>query len=1310
MTSESASLASIDEDARRRFEAAWRAGNPIPIEQVLPPPEHLCYRATLEELVLIELEMVWKRWGRPTDDTAPSPPPPLEAYLTRFPLLNQPSIVARLLQQEFRMRRLHGDRPSAEEYRTRFPGLFLPEIEIDETLPGNSAPAEARSHVPGYEVLSVLGHGGMGVVYKACQLRPNRVVALKMMRAGVQASPEDRIRFLSEAEAVARLQHPHIVQIYEVSQEKGQPFFSMEFVAGGSLADKLRGGLPLQPRPAAQLVETLARAVDHAHRQGIVHRDLKPANVLLTAEGTPKVSDFGLAKHLEMDSGLTQTGAILGSPSYMAPEQASGKAHRVGPGTDVYALGAILYELLTGRPPFQAATVLDTLDQVRTQEPVPPTRLQPKVPLDLETICLKCLQKDPPRRYASAAGLADDLLHFLKDEPIQARPVSSAERLQRWCRRNPVVASLLATVAALLVMIAAGATIAALRLARIADEANQARHATEVTLADMHASHGLMAFDQGDVAQAVLWFAEAARLARRAPEREQANRVRVRTWGRLIPTPLRALEHSGQRLAQLAFHPGGKHLLTVTSDDHWTVWDLAAEQPLPWAGGEGKASCAAWSPDGQALVLGTLDGDVEIRSFPSGEVRQRLTHPRPLLSLAFSGDGHWLALGSRVVRLWDLRQQAFAAAELVHPKPVVALRFNDSNDRLATTAADDLARVFAVPGDAAAVKPLFPPVPHLWQPEYSVRPVAPLFVDGGRGLVTIANKAQAAWWDAETGTQIAPVPFTKGSLLLTVATEPQGRYVVLGGHSGAQVWDTRRRAAVGPFLEHSNYVTALAVSPDGNQLLTVSEDRKGRRWLLPGGEPLGPPLPHQASLNLAAFAPDGLRVATAQRDGLVRIWAPPTGNPNDHHVSLGGSPTFATLSPDGRHVLATGAGWWPGTLRTTRVYEVATGQPAGPPLELGGLLTNTALSPTGRQAVTLTSLAASREERDAPEVLPEGKAGRLQFWDWSTGTPLFDPLPMPSEPRGIAYSPDGRLVVALCTGGQGLMIDPANGQVMRRFEHCRRGRGNNTYPSVGFAPDGQSFVTWGPDEKFRVWETATGQPRYGPLAHESQGYAATFSRDGRWLVTSSWDNTARVWDVATGQPAAEPLRHPEWLFSVCFSNDGDHVLTACRDGMARLWSWRSGQLACPPFRHKDAVFMAAFTPDERWVVTASRDGTARAWSRHTGKPVTPPWSLGNGGGVWNALITPDGHYAVLAGSAAALTAVDLSDLRAGEDLDLNDLCVLGEILSGQRLQEGDVEGLTTQDWLGRWRDFRERHPDFGSQEGGNPVPALVPPR
>jgi serine/threonine protein kinase len=339
--------------------------------------------------------------------------------------------------------------------------------------------------LPGYEILDILGRGGMGVVYKARQVKLDRLVALKMILAGSHASADDVTRFRREAEAVARLQHPHIVQIYEVGEHQCLPYISLEYCDGGNLAAKA-GGTPLPARQAAQLVEMVARAVHAAHQRGIVHRDLKPANILLQMQNAecrmqndtpgpdslfcilhsafciPKVTDFGLAKRLDDGAAQTATGAVVGTPSYMAPEQAEGKKETIGPATDVYALGAVLYELLTGRPPFNAETYYDTLRQVVDEQPVSPRLLQPKTPRDLETICLKCLAKSPPRRYATAQALADDLARFRRDEPITARPAGRLERLGRWCRRNPKVAGLLAALA--IVLAAGSAAVTALWL------------------------------------------------------------------------------------------------------------------------------------------------------------------------------------------------------------------------------------------------------------------------------------------------------------------------------------------------------------------------------------------------------------------------------------------------------------------------------------------------------------------------------------------------------------------------------------------------------------------------------------------------------------------------------------------------------------------------------------------------------------------------------------------------------------------------------------------------------------------------------
>jgi tetratricopeptide (TPR) repeat protein/predicted Ser/Thr protein kinase len=366
-------------------------------------------------------------------------------------------------------------------------GALFPESPpVDRADPNATRPRAPSTaelpHIRGYEVQELLGRGGMGVVYKAWHLRLQRPVAVKMLLAGAYAKPQELERFLREAETVAGLRHANIVQVHEAGDVDGRPYFTMEFVEGGSLAQKL-AGTPQPARQAAALVARVAEAVHAAHQRGIVHRDLKPGNILLTADGTPKLTDFGLARRLEGTAALTQSGVPVGTPSYMAPEQAEGKAHAVGPAADTYALGAILYELLTGRPPFRAETAAETLRQVVSQDPVPPSRLNAAVPRDPETICLKCLEKDPQRRYPSAAALAEDLYRFQRNEPIVARPVGPLERGLRWTRRNPTGAALVATALALVgLTIGGGVWLVQQRAERRAETARQ-EQAVEAALA-----------------------------------------------------------------------------------------------------------------------------------------------------------------------------------------------------------------------------------------------------------------------------------------------------------------------------------------------------------------------------------------------------------------------------------------------------------------------------------------------------------------------------------------------------------------------------------------------------------------------------------------------------------------------------------------------------------------------------------------------------------------------------------------------------------------------------------------------------------
>jgi tRNA A-37 threonylcarbamoyl transferase component Bud32 len=956
---------------------------------------------SLAALVCKELRLCWGKGERVR----------VEAYLARHPrLADDPELLLDLLYTEFLLSEHAGEAPCPAEYLARFPahaealrrrlevhralqdaGLLPPAPGVltldlagapptrDDPVPDTRGPEEQWAGagavaVPGYEVLGLLGKGGMGVVYKARHQLLGRVVALKMYVHAGHAGPHERRRFRAEAEAVARLQHPGVVQVFEVGEHNGLPYLSLEYCPGGSLAQKLTG-TPWQPGPAAALVEALARAVQAAHAAGIVHRDLKPGNVLLADDGTPKVADFSLAKLLDTQ-GHTQTGALIGTPRYMAPEQAAGKKD-VGPAADIYALGAILYEMLTGRPPFLAATTMDLIRQVVSEEPVSVRRLQPKVPRDLETVCLKCLQKDPRHRYASAAALAVDLHRFQAGEPVQARPVGVAERGWRWCRRNPALAgSLFAGVLSLL-----AATVVSFLFALRADRARQAeaaraageaaakqeadlaRQEAQRQLIDLCSASGLTAAREGDPSLALLWFARAMQLARDNKPQEELNRIRLANWLRQVCLPEGAFavpgfRHKQDRFRTFRFSPDGKYLLVLASTGDCLVWDRPrgrlVELPQPVA----RASAAAWQPVGGLLAVAGSDGRIRLLVPPEFRPAGEVVATGEVAALAFSRKGRLLAWGgSEGARVWDVGKKEYVTPLLTHPAPVASLSFSAAGDRLATSARDRKARVFPVtPGGAG---PLFPPVAH-WLGEYSdyafsdPGQFAPRFAAGDRVLLTVEKAPQGLYTvvrrSVRTGERLTSCDIPgEGDYLVAFAVSPRGRHAVALWGDSARLFDASSGEVLAALPHGPARFLDATFAADGKSLVTCGGDGSVRFWSV-GDRPdynLNPftsPAWNPTQAVRVDLSPDGRHAAAALSDGEIRLWHLPEGPPAGYSLP-GASATQSALSPDGLFVLPRGVSYRNGTLLHTRVYRADSGRAAGPRLDPGGILLDAAFSP-----------------------------------------------------------------------------------------------------------------------------------------------------------------------------------------------------------------------------------------------------------------------------------------------------------------------------------------------------------------------------
>jgi eukaryotic-like serine/threonine-protein kinase len=1105
--------------------------------------------------------------------------PPIEDFLggTRDP--DYPVLLRYLLAAELDYRASLGETPESSEYRRRFAGherlidsVFArfagrsklstgADIETADLpiardgISRESTVSPARDtfpSIPGCEILSELGRGGMGVVYKARQIGLNRLCALKIALPGKPTSA----RFLAEAGTIARLRHPNIVQIYGLGEHEGLAYFEMEYIEGGSLARRL-DGTPWAPGPAARMVAVLARAIGDAHRLGIVHRDLKPGNVLLTGDETPKVVDFGLAKSLEADSKLTQSGVFIGTPSYAAPEQVEGSS--VGPAADIYALGAILYHILTGRPPFQGATMNQTLDQVRTADPVPPSRLQPGLPRDAETIALKCLEKDPHRRYSDAAALAEDLDRFLSGRPILARPTGAAERLRKWVQRRPAVALLSAAVTVVTILSftlvawqwrRAEAKAAAEAAANVRTQ--RARLVAYEGQARLTLHQALALCDQGEVGRGLSMLADSLELAGEAKSAglDRPIRINLADWGGQLIRPLRLppIRHAAPILG-FAFRDEGKTLIAVGVDGVARFWETATareiEAPLALMDGPAAARLerVRFGP-AETGLLGTVDDRGRVTVWNVAQ-RRRLPSPPPVPP------------GRRV-------------RDIAFPNPQVLI-----------TCTDDGMLYWSTVGCRRGL-PVSQPIEkpsgrcHVGDTVLAVS-------SDGRTLATGGRTWRVLRWDVATRRALEPQS-RHDSAVGAIALTPDGRTVITGRRAGRlHIWDAGSETGF-DLPRQGTEVTSLAVSTDGRVLASGTEGGVVRLWDTSLLGPIGQTCKFASAVTALAFDPHGRNLAIGGEDGTIRFQKVPRQKALGPPFRVGRAVLTVNFGDSGRRLLigtAEGSWWWDLADRMIGEPNVARADPlhAVPSSRVGAAR----VSPDGR------TLATTRRTQAADRT-----CGRVELRDAATGMRLRQTPDQPHAISGLAYSPDSK---RLLTWGPGPKTARLWDVATLRDSRPLLRSVDSAILQATFSPDGRSLLLGCQDGRARLWDPRRDveiDPEHRPR-HAYPITAVAFDPERSRLVTGCHAGTVRFWDATRGTMIDELRQNAGEIVVLAFS-PGAMVVTASYDGTARFLDSESGRQLGPALHHADAVLCTAFHPDGKSIVTGTRDGIVQRWS------------------------------------------------------------------------------------------------------------------
>jgi WD40 repeat protein len=1123
--------------------------------------------------------------------------------------------------------------------------------------PAPPPPGEAPlPEIHGYELLGELGRGGAGVVYHARHRILGRPVAIKMLHPSLFPTEADRRRLRAEAEAVARLQHPNVVQLYEIGEAGGSPYLVLEYVAGGTLESHL-AGRPQPPRAAAALVVTLARAVHAAHLKRIIHRDLKPANILLHRDApavavdprsekgsrpadpswfeVPKITDFGLAKRLDRTvSGLTQT--LSGTPAYMSPEQVPERAGEppatpITPATDVYALGVILYEMVTGRPPFLGTDWVTTLLQVVRRAPVPPRDLQPGTPRDLQTICLKCLEKEPGKRYATAEELADDLRRFLDHEPIRARPVGHLGRLARWGRRNPVPAGLLgALVVTGLVALTAilwqwRKTDALARSLSVANLQSEERRLRAVAAQERAEQAGDEARRLGEAERRERY---RSNLAAAAAALQLQNSAAARRYLEAAPPEHRDWEwrhlHSLLDSARAVMpgstpawgvwqlpiiSPSGKQLASPAKDERIiNIWDATTGTTIGGLRGhEGPVYALAYSPDGKRLASGSADKTIRLWESASGkEVAIWLGHEKQVEWLTYSPDGQRIcSLDGQSGRLWDATTGRVITVLAGPVREITAVFTPDSRrlviglDRQVCLYDASTGRRIAVLGRHEhqvahlVVSPDGKRIAshgdhedniHLWDAvtgrEVAVLrgdleyPGALAFSPDGSRLVSgsVYPDNTVRLWEASTGRRIADMQGHKNTIRW-VAFGPDGRRIVSASQDQmVWLWDGVTGQSVAPLGGHTGSVANAIFNPDGRRVITASDDQTLRLWDATSGERIAVLRGHKWEVRGAAFAAHGSLLVSRSVDGESRVWDMELAERNG---ILRGHESFVydvAFSPDGTQAASAA---WDGTVR---LWDVTTGRQTALLRHDHGhsgakIVSSVAWHPGGGQLATVT------------------RGDTITLWDLTTGKPRQVFTAPTGDWNGdvrAVFNPAGTLLASGSRDGSVRLWDVATGAPAGVLTGHR-----GPALDVAFSPDGRQLASVGFDRTVRLWDVAI-RAAVKVLPGDAEGYRIAYGADGRLLATCSLGGTVRLWDAHTYQELAE-VRHGNRVLGLAFSREGTRLATACSDNTIRLWDVATGKEVCELRGHEAYVHAVAFSPDGTRLASASGDSTVRIW-------------------------------------------------------------------------------------------------------------------